>query len=638
MPRHHIPTKPIKTLIFSSLLSLFNHCLSQGSLRSTQSLHAHLIKTGLRNHTVLCNHLIHLYSKLGSLQSSLNCFSELSVKNTFSYNIALAAFTNSGRFQDARHLFDEMPERDTVTWNTIISMYASSGNTNDVFRHLYRMWVLGMQVSAYTLSIVASFLFSPFHAKELHGVATRTGFNYLNNVVHNSIISMYGRVGLVEYAARVFWDMQNRDLISWNSMLLVYKEAGMKDQAFECLQLMHENRFQVDGFTISTVLSICSDTKDLTLGESILALSLKLGINQNSVVAGSAIDLYCNCGRLNLAMRIFNDMLILDSILCDSMISGYTRFGLREEASNLFITALRNGVKVTEFTMANILNLISSFGFEETGFQMHSFVCKSGFESDPVVSSALVGIYSKMGLIDLATRIFEKAYFNRDLVTWNTIIMGLARNGRGKDALRVFKKMLKTNILPDRISFLGVLLACNNEGLVSEGVEVFTIMEAKYNVSCDFEHYISIVDLIGKAGRFCEAIDIINQMPYEANCAILGTLLEACWVQGKIDLAEIIAGEMVKLVTKAWLPYFILAQLHGIRGEWERVAGIWRLVAERGVKKDEDLSWICIKNRAYCFDFSEIFHYGGADTYKTMELLEWDLELDCQEIDYPIYL
>lgn len=634
MPFRHISTKRIKTLNLSTLLSLFDCCISLGSLLSTQSLHAHLIKTGLKNHTLLCNHLIHLYSKLGLTQSSLNCFSELSVKNTYSYNIALAALVNSGRFQDARHLFDEMPERDTVTWNTIISMYVSNGCIDEAFMHLYQMRVLGMQVSGYTLSIVASSVFSQFHAKELHGVATRSRFGYLNSVVHNSIISMYGRVGLVEHAVRVFWDMKNRDLISWNSMLLVYKEAGMKDQVYECLQSMLFSGFRVDGFTISTVLSLCADTKDLTFGEQMLAFSFKLGFNQNSVVSSSVIDLFCNCGRLDLAIRIFKDMPRLDSIICDSMIAGYTRFGLREEASNLFISALRNSVKVTEFTIAGILNLISSFGFEETGFQMHCFACKSGFESDPVISTALVDIYSKMGLIDSATEIFGNTYYVRDLVSWNAIIIGLARNGRGKDALKVFDKMLKRNTLPDRITFLGVLLACNNEDLISEGRQIFSLMEDKYGVFREFEHYMCMVDLMGRAGRFCEAIGMINQMPYEANCAILGTLLEACWVQGKMDLAEMIAENMVKLETEAWLPYSILAQLHGVRGKWERVAGIWRVVAERRVNRDQDLSWICIKNHAYCFDLCEIFHYGGADTYRMIELLQYELELDCQEIEY----
>lgn len=550
------------------------------------------------------------------------------MKNTFSYNIALGGLVDSGRFQDARNLFDKMLERDTVTWNTIISMCVSNGCIDEAFRHLYRMRALGIQVSGYTLSIVASSVFSQLHAKELHGVATRSGFNYLNNVVHNMIISMYGRVGLVEHAVRVFWDMKNRDLISWNSMLLVYKEAGMKDQVYKCLQLMHDNGLRVDGFTISTVLSLCADTKDLTFGEKILALSFKLGFNQNSVVTSSAIDLYCNCGRLNLAIRIFKDAPILDSILCDVMISGYTRFGLREEASDLFISALRKSVKVTKFTIASILNLISSSGFEETGFQIHCFACKSGFESDPIVSTALVDIYSKMGLIDSAMEIFEKAYY-RDLVSWNAIIIGLARNGRGKDALRVFEKMLKRNILPDRITFLGVLLACNSEDLISEGREIISLMEDKYGVFREFEHYMCMAELMGKAGRFCEAIGTINEMPYEAYYAILGTLLEECWVQGEIDLAETIAENMVKLETKAWLPYSILAQLHGVRGKWERVAGIWKLVAERGVNKDQDLSWICIKNHAYCFDLCEIFHYGGADTYRIDELLQWELELDC---------
>ncbi|XP_072990740.1 pentatricopeptide repeat-containing protein At1g43980, mitochondrial [Typha latifolia] len=614
-----------KRFNLSSLSALIDYCLSLNSLLSAQSIHANLIKTGFHRHIFLGNRLTELYSRSGDVSSSFKAFSDVPTKNTFSWNILLAAFAKSGRVEDARNIFDEMPQRDIVSWNTMVSGYISNGYVDEALGILYRMQELGVRASGFTLSIVASYVSSAHHGKQVHGLVLRNGLYCSNTVVSNSLIGMYRRVGLVEYACYVFWGMEDQDVISWNSMLSVYKDAGHSKQAFECFRLMRDCVFAIDEFTVSTILNVCADLEDLAKGEQLLALCFKMGFLWNSIVSSAIIDMYSICDRLADAVQLFEEMMRWDSAICNSMISCFARNGLIDEALRIFVDALRMDVRPTEMTFASILSSSSYSGLTEQGTQIHSWISKSGFDADEIVSSALINMYAKLGLTQCAIQIFS-TIAAKDLISWNTMIMGLAQNGQGKEALGIFKEMQDYGIQPDRITLLGVLTACSYEGMIHEGKRIFSLMEKKYGVVCGLEHYACMVDMMGRAGRFREAIDFIENMPHKPTASPFEMLLEACRIHGNLHFAELVAEKVMNLEPLCSLPYIVLARMYGSRGKWESMARVWKSMKERGVKKVQGCSWLSIRNCIYVFKSDQILHYGGEDTYTILALLVWEME------------
>ncbi|XP_064992101.1 pentatricopeptide repeat-containing protein At1g43980, mitochondrial-like [Musa acuminata AAA Group] len=243
--------------------NLIDRCLTLGSLYSAQSIHAHLVKTGLHRHTFLGNRLLGLYSGLGSITLAIGVFHDIPDKNRFTWNILLMALVRTGCVEAAHELFEEMPDRDVVSWNSLISGYVSTGYVDKAFGVLHRMQDLGVKVSAFTLSITAACVSSPRQAKQVHGFITRFGSGSLNTVLGNSLIDMYGRVGLAGYASQIFCAMDNSDVISWNSMISAYGRSGCGMEALECFCAMRAARFSTDEFTMSSVLNICTDLENL---------------------------------------------------------------------------------------------------------------------------------------------------------------------------------------------------------------------------------------------------------------------------------------------------------------------------------------------------------------------------------------
>ncbi|CAL9115971.1 unnamed protein product, partial [Musa acuminata var. zebrina] len=649
----------------STFASVLSACASIGIREHGVQMHACGCKHGILEDllrlydTILLNTMINVYSNCGQIEEARKIFEMIPSKNMISWNSMIVGYSQNGHAVQALELFIDMHHldlsidkvalasvisscasvcalttgeelfalatriglvTDLVVTSSLVDLYCKCGKVIDgrrlfdgmpnfdAFGVLHRMQDLGVKVSAFTLSITASCVSSPRQAKQVHGFIIRFGSGSLNTVLGNSLIDMYGRVGLAGYASQIFCAMDNSDVISWNSMISAYGRSGCGMEALECFCVMRAAGFSTDEFTMSSVLNICTDLENLAKGEQLLAHCFKMGFLSNSIVSSAVIDMYSIFGRLDDAVRIFQGMPRWDSVLCDSMYSGYVRSSIGDEAIKLFVVALRKSVMPTEFTFATILNSRMCFCSTDLGMQIHCWVCKTGFEADMIVANALVDMYAKLGFVESAMKLFSKMVA-KDLVSWNTIIMGLAKNGQGVEALRIFRELQGNGVKPDRITLVGVLLACSYGHMVHEGKRIFSLMEKKYGVMRDLRHYACMVDMMGRAGMLKETLNIIETSPHSHSLSLWNLLLNACRIHGDLVFATIIAEKLLDLEARFSLPYLVLAQMYGVSGRWESMARVLKAMEERGVRKVREYSWICVRKHIYVFKADQLFQW-----------------------------
>ncbi|KAJ4956778.1 hypothetical protein NE237_013561 [Protea cynaroides] len=604
--------------------NLIDHCLFVKSLVLAKVIHARLIKIGFNGHTFLGNRLLDLFSKLGTLSDALQVFEDIPNKNSFTWNVFLMVFVKFGHLDDAENVFYNMPNRDVVSWNSMISAYASEGLVENALGFFSAMQGVGAEPTPFTFSIVMSCVWSSQQAKEIHGNIIRSGLCWSNIVLGNSLINMYGRLNLVEYAFGVFLMMEELDVISWNSLVLGCDKSGYGDLALDQFCLMISNGYSPDHFTMSVVISICSNLGCLVKGKQVFALCVRMGFLSNSIVLSATIDMFSKCNRLDDSVRLFEEVHRWDSAVCNTMISSYARHGLAEEALQLFVLTLREDFRPTEFTLSTILSSASFLFLADLGTQIHALVLKMGLESDTIVACSLVDMYAKSGLIDSGMKIFAKIGI-RDLVSWNIMIMGFAQNGCGVEALTLFEELLMSGLPPDRITLAGVLLACSNGGFADEGMSIFSSMEEKYRVIPQAEHYACVVEMKCRAGNLTEAMNIIETMPHEPSASVWGLLLRACGIHGDMKLMERVAERMLELEPHSSLPYLVLARIYGMKGRWESVVRVRKAMKDRGVKKARECSWIEIRNHVFVCNANHILHYEGIYIHAILPLLFQDI-------------
>jgi pentatricopeptide repeat protein len=151
---------------------------------------------------------------------------------------------------------------------------------------------------------------------------------------------------------------------------------------------------------------------------------------------------------------------------------------------------------------------------------------------------------------------------------WNSMIDGFAKIGYAYEVLLLFQKMQQSQLKPDEVAFLGVLIACSHAGLISEGRNFFDSMSKVYGLMPRIYHYACFIDLLGLVGHLQEAQQVIDELPLRADGVIWTTFLAACRMHKDEKRSKIAAKRLIELEPQSSPTYVFLSSLHAAAGNW----------------------------------------------------------------------
>uniref|UniRef100_A0A0E0J8S0 DYW domain-containing protein n=1 Tax=Oryza nivara TaxID=4536 RepID=A0A0E0J8S0_ORYNI len=122
-----------------TIVAALSACAQIGLLKDGMYVHEFAKRFGLDRNVRVCNSLIDMYSKCGSLSRALDVFHSIKPEDRtlVSYNAAIQAHSMHGHGGDALRLFDEMPTRiepDGVTYLAVLCGCNHSGLVDDGLR------------------------------------------------------------------------------------------------------------------------------------------------------------------------------------------------------------------------------------------------------------------------------------------------------------------------------------------------------------------------------------------------------------------------------------------------------------------------------------------------------------------------
>lgn len=296
-------------------------------------------------------------------------------------------------------------------------------------------------------------------------------------------------------------------------------------------------------------------------------------------------------GQIDDSRRLFDKMQTKNAISWNSMISGYVRNGKWVEALDLFSQMQVQNVQPSEFTMVSLLNASARLGALEQGEWVHDYIKKNHMELNVIVITAIIDMYCKCGSIDKGLQVFEAAPV-KGLSCWNSIILGLATNGRAETALQFFSRLKSSDHEPDGVSFIGVLTACNHSGLVDEARKYFALMTEEYKIEPSLKHYGCLVDALGRAGLLQEAEEVIRSMPRRPDSVIWGSLLSACWKHGNNEIGQRVAKILIELDPSESSGHVLMSNAHAASGEFEKAIHERVLMKKKQIEKQPGCSLI----------------------------------------------
>jgi len=155
------------------------------------------------------------------------------------------------------------------------------------------------------------------HGKIGHCLVFKAGLRG-DEYVNHSLTTMDARCGEMGFARKMFDEMGDRDLMSWNSMISGYFKMGFAKEAIGLFMEMREEGFEPDETTLVNVLGACGD---LGLGRWVEGLVLEKKMEVNSYVGSALIVMYGKCGDLISARRVFDSMPNKDVVTWNAIIT-----------------------------------------------------------------------------------------------------------------------------------------------------------------------------------------------------------------------------------------------------------------------------------------------------------------------------
>ncbi|KAG8044894.1 hypothetical protein GUJ93_ZPchr0008g12792 [Zizania palustris] len=477
--------------------------------------------------------------KSGPADKALDPFDAMPMNKQVAWNAELAALVDAGRVERALSFFQQMPRKNATSYTTMIGGLSRAGP----------------------------------------GAASR--------------------------ARRLFDElpMDQHNVFTWTAMVSCHVRNGEPGKAVELFAALYGELFGrgmlPNAHTLSSLLKACVALWSLAMALQFHGLAIKL-LKEDSkasiFVWNGLIDVHAKLGELSDAEKIFHGMRYTDASSWNIMMDGFSRHKLigkslhlfslmknkdafswniiisclwenrrGEEALRLFINMLRldghnNGSsKPIGSTYTTILHICSVLSLLALGRQVHARAVKNGLSRSHVfVCNSLMSMYSSSGATADLEKVFDETTV-RDVVSWNTVIQGLGQNGHGRLALAAAERALELRTYNGN-TFIAILTCCSHAGLVTEGMNYFDAMADKYGVERTLDHYISAIDLLGRAGLLEEAHGLLLNMPFAQNALAWSTLLHSCLAHKNGFLGGVAARELKAL------------QPDGGGGNYERLA------------------------------------------------------------------
>ncbi|XP_042489930.1 pentatricopeptide repeat-containing protein At2g39620 [Macadamia integrifolia] len=258
-------------------------------------------------------------------------------------------------------------------------------------------------------------------------------------------------------------------------------------------------------YNYTRLLRSCKDLKSLF---QIHAHLLLLGIKPDDSTSIQLVNLYSVFHKPDFARSVFDSASKYNNVLWNSMIRGYTKSNQNREALKLYHNMSKSGVEPDKYTFTFVLKACTRASDLEEGILIHREISRKGLGSDVYVGTGLVDMYSKMGKIRTAQKLFDEMP-ELDVVAWNAMIAGFSQSSNPREALDFFREMQLVGVEPNSVSFLNLFPAISQLSaiLLCRSVHAFVVKRAFPSAVTN-----GLIDMYSKCGATVVARQVFDHL------------------------------------------------------------------------------------------------------------------------------
>lgn len=443
-------------------------------------IHDHIIRGGLLSDMIIGNALLDMYCKCGVLEEAQKVFDTLQKRDVVSWGAIMAGYVQHGHGVHALELFKRMQQED-IKPNLILfsSALKACGNTG------------GLE-----------------QGKLLHDWIIRTGL-HSDIVIENTLIDMYAKCGSVEEAKKVFGGLLNRDVVSWGAMIAGYAVHGPSHCAFELFHDMQQDGVQPCKATFLSILKACVSGVAVERGRAIHDQIIRSGLEGDSVIGNTLVDMYGKCGSLEEACRVFDHLQDRDVVSWGALIAGYAAHGHCHIAVQLFQEMQYRGMVVSNSILSCILKVCGYTKDARQGRLVHAQITELEFQSD-LIGNALMEMYARCRSFEDAQEVFEM--HDRNVDSWASFITSCSQHCHSDCAFKLYDMMQQQDIEPNNVIYSCILKVCSSIGNIRKGRLIHDHI-IRTELELDIIIGNTLVGMYAKSGSIEEACKVFSALP-----------------------------------------------------------------------------------------------------------------------------
>ncbi|KAI8565701.1 hypothetical protein RHMOL_Rhmol03G0281600 [Rhododendron molle] len=337
--------------------------------------------------------------------------------------------------------------RDEITSNAMIGGLVSVGRDKEALIMFVEMQNICLRPIELTFVSVISSCSCARVGHQIHALAIMMGFEMYKSV-SNATVTMYSSCGDLNAARMVFERLEGNDIVSWNAMITSYAKGNLGEQQLWPTLKCRGKELNL----MSLLLKVCASSESIEIVEMIQSLVIrnglifiievhdyiiKQGLFSEALLVNALISMYAKSGVLDLCLRVFNSMSIINEIINEdivswnSLISACAQHGEGKTAVRCFEAMLDSGkVLPDRATFTSVLLACSHSGLVDDGTRIfNSMVRNYGFQPGVDHLSCVVDLLGRAGYLDEAKRLLNSKHIELDSNTWWTLFSSCAAHG-----------------------------------------------------------------------------------------------------------------------------------------------------------------------------------------------------------------
>lgn len=261
-------------------LSLLTACSGLEALEEGCQIHGLLLKLGIQSDLCIGSALMDMYSKSGSIGDAWKIFESAEKLDMVSLTVILSGFTQNGCEEEAIWIFLKMLKTGIEIDENVVSAVLGVFGADTSLR-------LGQQVHAFVVK--KNFSYNPF--------------------VSNGLINMYSKCGALDESVKVFDRMQEKNSVTWNSMIAAFARHGDGSKALRLYENMELEGAKPTDVTFLSLLHACSHVGLVKKGMEFLeSMTKDHRMNPRSEHYACVVDMLGRAGLLSEARNVIEKL------------------------------------------------------------------------------------------------------------------------------------------------------------------------------------------------------------------------------------------------------------------------------------------------------------------------------------------